>query len=176
MKNVIPTEVQDYLTAGDGLAQASVREQYPNLDEVLNAPATRAAILAYLASDEPYKDPSPGFTINALAFLPGAAAAKESTPIRHLLRHPNPWVRVRAAEYLMAVYYPVHDRNSMLSLFKEMLNDSDEVVRVQAARWVKGTNGAPELEGFLENWLDLARKNKWDKTESFQMILALAKH
>jgi hypothetical protein len=175
MKSEIPSEVQDYLTAGDGLAQASVREQHPNLDDVLNAPATRAAILAYLASDEPFKDPSSGFTINALTFLQGAASAKESAPIHHLQRHPNPWVRVRAAEFLMAVYYPVHDRNSMLTLFKEMLNDTDEVVRVQAARWIKGTNAAPDLEGFLGNWLALARKNKWDKTESFQIIEALAK-
>jgi hypothetical protein len=176
MKNEIPIEVRDYLTAGDGLAQAAVHEQYPNLDQVLNAPTTRSAILRYLSSDEPLTDPSSDLTINALGFLQSAATAKESASIRHLLRHPNPWVRVTTAEYMMAVYYPARDRNSMLTLFKEMLNDTDEVVRVQAARWVKGINAAPDLEGFLENWLALARKNKWDKTESFQMIAALAKH
>lgn len=176
MKNEIPIEVQDYLTAGDGLAQASVREQYPNLDDILNAPATRVALLAYLASDEPLKDAAPGFTIAALAFLQSAASAKESVSIRHLLRHPNSWVRVRAAEYMMAVYYPAHDRSSMLSLFKELLDDPDEVVRVQGARWIKGTGTAQDLQSFLENWLVLARKNKWDGTESFQTIQTLVKH
>lgn len=176
MKSEIPSEVRAYLSAGDGLGQASVREQHPDLDRVLNAPSTRSAIVAYLASEETLKDSDPGFAMNALAFLQSAANAQEAGSIHRLLRHPNPSIRARAAGYMMAVYYPVRDRNAMLSLFKETLNDSDETVRVQTARWIKGTDSAPLLEGFLENWTLLARKNKWDKTESFQIIQSLSKH
>jgi hypothetical protein len=176
MKSEIPSEVRAYLSAGDGLGQASVREQHPDLDRVLDAPSTRSAIIAYLASDEPLKDSDPGFAMNALAFLQGAANAQEVGSIHHLLRHPLPSIRARAAGYMMAVYYPGRDRNGMLSLFKETLNDSDELVRVQTARWIKGTDSAPAMEGFLETWILLAHKNKWDRTESFQIIESLSKH
>ena len=67
---------------GDGLAQAAVKEQYPDLDRVLKAPQTRAAILRYLGSEEPWQDSAAGFTMNALGFLQSDASAKEATVIR----------------------------------------------------------------------------------------------
>ncbi len=170
MLKEIPVEVRDYLTAGDGLAQAAVVEQYPNVRRVLDAPETRAAILRYLAGDGPWKDPAPGFTINALAFLQGAASAKEAPPLHNLMRHSNPWVRLRTYEYMMAVHYPLHDRAAMIKMFEEMMNDADEIVRVQAARWIKGVSAGHEMRGFLQGWMKTATDRKWDKLESFEMI------
>jgi hypothetical protein len=170
MLQEIPVMVRDYLTAGDGLAQAAVQEKYPNVRQTLNAPETREAILRYLASDEPWKDPTPGFTINALGFLQGSASAKEVPSILKLQKHSNAWVRLRANEYMMAVYYPRHDRSSMVSLFQQMLMDTDEVVRVQAARWIKGVNVAPDMRGYLERWMKDAINRKWDTLESFEII------
>jgi hypothetical protein len=175
MLEEIPVEVRDYLTAGDGLAQAAVVEKYPNVQRTLRTPATRAAILRYLASDEPWKDPTPGFTINALAFLQGSASAKEAPTIHGLLRHPNPWVRLRAYEYMMGVYYPASDRAAMITLFEEMIMDTDEINRVQSARWIKGVNAAPEMSGFLQGWIKTAVKRKWDHQESFEIVQGLLK-
>src|SRR5580658_10846937 len=106
--NQIPTEVRDYLTAGDGLAKAAVQEKYPNVETTLRAPATRAAIVQYLGSKEPQQDP-PSLTINALAYLQSGASVKESAILLPLAQHPNAWVRLRVYEYMMAIYYPAHD-------------------------------------------------------------------
>ena len=174
MLDQIPIEVRDYLTANDGLAQAAVKEKYPNLRQTLDAPETRAAIIRYLASREPWADKS-GFTRNVLGFLQNGASEEEAASIRPLLRHPDPWVRLRTYEYLMAIYYPPRDHQAMSNLFQEMLDDSDEIVRVQAARWIKGLNMSSEMHDFLQRWVKLAVERKWDTQESFSLIQALPK-
>ncbi|HYW41453.1 MAG TPA: hypothetical protein VE959_01270 [Bryobacteraceae bacterium] len=166
----IPVEVRDYLTAGDGLAKASVKERYPNVQQTLASHECRAAVLRYLESDEPWKQPNVGFLINALAYLQAAANAKEAPVALKLAGYPNAWVRVRADEYLMGVYYPAGDRASMVKMYERMLNDSDEVVRVQAARWIKGTNAAAEMRGYLQDWISRAAERHWDHQESFTLV------
>jgi hypothetical protein len=168
----IPPDVRDYLTAGDGLAKASVVEAHPNVKQTLKAPATRAAIVAYLGSHEPWNDP-PDLTINALSYLQNGASAKEAEIIEPLLEHPNAWVRLRVYEYLMAIYYPAHDQSAMVNLFQRMLADPDEIVRVQAARWIKGLNLAGDMKGVLQQWTTLAVERKWDREESFTIIQSL---
>jgi len=165
----IPTEVRDYLTAGDGLAKASVIEKYPNVEQTLHDPHVRAAIVEYLGSKEPWQD-EPGFTANALASLAPGASAKEAAIIRPLIKHPNPWVRLRVYEYMMAIHYPVRDQAAMVSLFQQMLVDGDEVVRVQGARWIQGLNLVQEMRPDLEQWMRMASKRKWDHGESFDLI------
>ncbi|HEY3838009.1 MAG TPA: hypothetical protein VGL72_15620 [Bryobacteraceae bacterium] len=165
----IPTEVRDYLTAGDGLAQFAVHEKYPHVEQTLNSAATRTAILEYLGSKEPWQDP-PTLTINAIAFLQTKATAKEAEIIRPLVGHANPWVRLKVHEYMMAVYYPAHDRAAMISLFEEMLGDRDELVRVQAARWIKALNFSGEMHDYLQQWTMRAEQRKWNQQESFGMI------
>ncbi len=166
--------LRDYLTAGDGLAQAAVREKYPDLQHTLDAPETRTAILHYLASREPFRDKS-GLTMNALGFLQSGASEKELAGIRTLTKHSDPWVRVKTYEYQMAIYYPARDRKSMANLFQEMLNDSDEVVRVQSARWIKNLNMSSEMHDFLQSWVKLAIDHKWDMQESFAIVQQLLK-
>ncbi|MFN7993072.1 MAG: HEAT repeat domain-containing protein [Bryobacteraceae bacterium] len=169
----IPVEVRDYLTAGDGLAQAAVEEKYPDVKRILHAPATRAAVVRYLASKEPWADPAPSLTLNALSYLQQGANAKEAAAIHPLIEHPNPWVRLRVYEYMMAVHYPPRDRPAMIDLFQQMLSDPDEVVRVQAARWIKGLNLAQDMRPTLQKWTESAREHNWDTQESYEIIQSL---
>jgi hypothetical protein len=175
MLQEIPAEVREYLTAGDGLGVVSVIESHPNVERTLRTPEVRAAILRYLNSKEPWEDPAPTFTIKALAFLTGAASAKEAPQVRNLLAHPHPWVREKTAEYLMAVYFPANDRSAMTDLFQKMLLDDSEVVRVQAARWVRDFKAAAEMHDFLQKWVGMAAVRHWIGTESFEIVALMAK-
>jgi hypothetical protein len=170
--NQIPTEVRDYPTAGDGLAKAAVQEKYANVETTLLAPARRAAIVQYLGSKEPQQDP-PSLTIDALAYLQRGASVKESATLLPPAQHPNAWVPLRVYEYMMAFHYPVRDEPSMVNLFVKMLADSDEVVRVQAARWIKGLNLAGRMRAALQQWTRQASARKWDQYESFESIQGL---
>ena len=165
----IPIEVRDYLTAGDGLAQFAVHEKYPNVEQTLHSASTRTAILNYLGSKEPWQDPT-SLTINAIALLQTKATERESVIIRPLVGHSNPWVRLRVHEYMMAVYYPAHAHGAMIEMMKEMLADHDEVVRVQAARWIKALNFGAEMREFLEQWRTRATQQKWNSQESYGII------
>lgn len=170
----IPAEVRQYLTAGDALGQASVEEKYPNIQKTLQAPEVRQAILRYLNSKEVWDAP-PGFAVNALAFLVGGANAKELPLVRNLVVHPQPWIRVRAAQYLMAVYYPARDRAAMTDLFEKMLLDEDEVVRLQAARWIRDFKTGADMKPYLEKWAGIAALRGWTGTESFGIVALMLK-
>src|SRR5207342_3196081 len=74
----IPVAVQEYLSTNDGLGRAAVEQQHPNVKAVLNAPETRKALLAYLASDDPWVTPSPGFAMNTLTFVLSGASQDET--------------------------------------------------------------------------------------------------
>ena len=165
----IPQEVQEYLTAGDGLGRKAVEAQHPDVKRKLQSPETREKLMAYLASEEPWKD-APGFTINALGVVQTGAKAGEAETIRPLLLHPEGMVRGKAYEFLMAIYYPAGERGSMLTLFQSMLMDSDGMVRAQGAQFIKGMKGQAELKPFLERWLKLAPARGWDKHESFENV------
>lgn len=166
----IPQEVREYLNAGDGLGQFAVRERHPNLNRTLEAADTRAALLRYLGSDEPWQEPAPGFVMSAVAFLQGKASAAELPTIEKLRGYNNPWVRVRVADYAMGVYFPAQNRIAMVQLWERMLNDADEIVRVHAARYVQSLKAAPAMRPFLETWQQTARQKKWDAAESYQLI------
>ena len=169
MIDEIPVEVRDYLTAGDGLAQAAVIERYPDVRRSLESPDVRAAILRYLASGG-WRDP--GFAINALAYLQGGASAKEVPAVRDLMTHRIPGSASEPVSICVGVYYPAQDRVSMVSLFETMLNDKDEIVRVQGARWIRDFKAAPEMQSTLQNWLKIAAQRKWDGARAFRSSIA----
>jgi len=173
MLDEIPVEVRAYLSAGDSIGHLEVTQKYPNVERTLASPEVRAAILRYLRSDEAWKEPNPGFMIGALTFLQGAASAKELPAVQGFVVHRNPWVRVRAYEYMMAVYYPAGDSASMVKMFEKMLVDPDEVVRVQAARWIQGVGVVAAMRGYLQNWIQRAPERMWDHQESFTIIQEL---
>jgi hypothetical protein len=172
----IPIEVRQYLAASESLARAGVQEKYPGVKNTLQAPATRHAIVRYLASKEPWADPAPDLIMNALSFLLQGANAKELEAIHALIEYPNPWVRIRLCEYMMAIYYPAHDQAAMAGLFRQMLADPDEIVRVRAARWIKALNLASGMRPALEEWSQSAREHKWEGAESYQIIQGLLGH
>lgn len=171
----IPAEVREYLTAGDGLGQIAVEEAHPDVKRTLADPRTRVAILNYLATDKPWQEPSPGFIINALAFLQGGAAAGEIPVIRPYLLHPIAVVRLRAYEFLLSVYFPTQAREPLLLLLQNMLLDPDDVVRAQAVRYAQRANAVGELKEFLKRWYKLAPSRRWDATESFDLVGPLIK-
>jgi hypothetical protein len=168
----VPKDVQEYLTAGDSLARKSVEEKHPNIRKKLESPETRAALLRYLASNEPWEEAHPGAVINALGVIQPGASASEAVHLRPLLMHPVGAVRLGAYDFLMAVYYP-DDRGSVLTLLQAMLLDADDSVRAQGAQYVKGIKGQPELGPFLERWLKLAVARGWSNQESFEMVQRL---
>ncbi len=168
----IPIEVRDYLTAGDGLGMVAVHEQYPHVDQVLRAPSTRVALLNYLASQEPWHDP-PGLTIGALVLLKNGASAAESQQLLHLLEHPIGLVRLRLYQYLVQIYYPSRNMPPMIAIFQKMLADPDEVVRVQAARWIQGFKLGAQMRPTLEQWTIIAAERKWNHGESYDIIQGL---
>lgn len=169
----IPAEVREFLTAGDGLARKAVQEQHPDIKERLRSPEIRAKLMHYLASDEPWRDPEPGFTINALGVVQEGAQARETAGIRPLLMHPEGMVRLGAYQFLMAVYYPAGERGSMMTLFQSMLLDPDAMVRAQGAQFIKGMQAQAEMRPFLERWAKLAPSRGWDKDDGFEAVRRL---
>jgi hypothetical protein len=166
----IPLEVREYLTAGDGLGQIAVQEAHPDVKQTLNDPRTRAAILRYLATDEPWQEPPPSFLINALGFLQSGAMATEIPVVRPYLLHSTAVVRLRAYEFLLGVYFRDPARPPLLLTLQAMLMDRDDVVRAQGARYVKRANAVGELKEFLRRWHTLAPSRGWQTTESYELV------
>ena len=150
----IPVEVQEYLSAGDGLGQVAVEEAHPNVKATLNAPQTRQALLRYLASDDPWATKSPGFAVNALTFVLSGATRAESGFVRPLVLHPQPEVRVRAYNFLVAV--AAEDRSALIVLLQSMLLDSHDMVRSAGARHIARTQSGAELKTFLTRWMKVS--------------------
>jgi hypothetical protein len=169
----IPTEVREYLTAGDGLARKAVQAQHPDIKEKLQSPEMRVKLLQYLAGEEPWQDADPGLAINALGVVQTGAKAEETASIRPLLMHREGMVRLGAYQFLMAVYYPAGERGSMLTLFQAMLLDPEAMVRAQAAQFIRGLKMHAPLKPFLERWVKLAPARGWDKDDSFEVVRSM---
>jgi hypothetical protein len=170
----LPPDVREYLTAGDALGMVAVEEKYPDIRKKLRSPEIRAALLRYLASDEPWQEPNPGPIIGALRVVRETPTAAEIPLLRPLLMHPEPAVRQPVYEYMMSVYYP-SQRESVHTLLQSMLLDGHDSVRAQAANYIKGLKTPEELRPFLNRWLALAAKRGWNKQESFEIVQGLVK-
>ena len=171
----LPADIKEYLSAGDGLGRKAAEANHPGLQKKLESAETRAAILKYLASDDPWHESNPGIVINALGLIQKGASASEIPLVRPLVLHPEGMVRLGAYDFLFAVYYPAGDRASMINLLQSMLLDSHDMVRSQAAQYVKGLKVPAELKPFLERWIKLAPARGWQKQESFELIERLLK-
>jgi hypothetical protein len=166
----IPPEVREYLSTKDALFRAHVVQRYPVLDQVLNSPATRKALLDWLASDAAWNPTISSFTSNCLEFLRVGAAEGEAQTVRAFLLHPDPYVRLRAYEFLLTLYFPDKNREAMLLLLQGMLSDNDDVVRAQAASYIERADAVSELKDFLQQWYKSAPLRGWARTESFELI------
>jgi hypothetical protein len=148
----IPIEVREYLSTNDSLVRAQISQRYPNLSDILDSPSTRAAVLAWLGSNEAWEDSLIHFTINSLKYMQGKASTDESQTIRAFLLHPHPQVRLAAYENLLTLYFPDKNPEALMQLLQNMLSDNDEMLRVEAAHYVKQSGVAAELKGFLQRW------------------------
>jgi hypothetical protein len=168
----IPVEVREYLSTGDGLGRAAVEQRYPKVKIVLNLPETRRALLEYLASDDPWLTPSPGFAMSTLTFVLSGAVQEETRFVRPLVLHPVAEVRLRAYTFLAQA--AMQDRVAQVELFEAMVMDSDDMVRSTGARLIEQTKTVPELRPLLERWLKVATARGWSG-ESKELIERLVK-
>jgi ADP-ribosylglycohydrolase len=166
----IPAEVREYLSTSDSLYRAQVVQRYPDLQQTLNDPATRKAILDWLTSDEAWEPSLSSFTSNSLALLRVGAAQEEAQIVRSFLLHPDPWVRLSAYDFLLTLYFPDRNREAMFLLLHGMLSDNDDMVRAQAARYIERADAVDELRDFLQRWYKEAPGRGWADTESFELV------
>jgi hypothetical protein len=166
----IPAEVREYLASNDSLLRAELSRRYPDLNQTLNDPSTRSAVLAWLAGNEAWQDDLIHFTINCLKYLQGKASSDESQVVRSFLLHPNPHVRLAAYENLLTLYFPDKNPEALLQLLQNMFSDSDETIRVEAARYARQSGVVPELKGFLQRWRKLAVTQGWENFESVELV------
>src|SRR5258706_6947555 len=112
----IPAEVREYLASNDSLLRADLARRYRNLNETLNDPNTRSAVLAWLITNEAFDEASVHFTINCLKYLQGKASSDESQTVRTFLLHPSPHVRLAAYENLLTLYFPDKNPEALMQL------------------------------------------------------------
>lgn len=158
----IPPEVYEYLSTGDRLGQVAVEEAHPNVKETLNAPQTRQALLHYLAGDDPWTTPSPGFAVNAITFLMSGAKAEEAPFVRPLVMHRQPEVRVRAYDFLVVL--AATDRAALLILLQTMLLDPNDMIRSAGMRHIRRTGTQGDLAPFLERWSKMGIAGRNDES------------
>ena len=166
----ITVEVREYLSRKDSLFRAEVAQRYPHLEQTLNDPKTRTALLDWLASDAAWDPAVSGFTDNCLEFLRVGADAGESQIVRAFLLHTNPYIRLHTYDFLLTLYFPDRNREAMLLLFQSMLSDNDDMVRTQATSYIEHAGAVSELKDFLQQWHKSAPHRGWAGTESFELI------
>ena len=166
----IPQEAREYLSAGDGLGQASVQQRHPNIQETLGAPATRAAIVAWLAHGETATPPNAGFVTRCLQYLGPKAAPHEAHVVRRFLLHSSASVRTAAYEFFIALYFPDRNREALYMLLNTMMIDPDDGVRAQAVRYIERAGATEELRPFLTQWRAGAYQSGWGRTSAYELV------
>src|SRR5262245_11175162 len=141
----IPQAIVEYLSTGDGVRLAELRQQYPELPQQLRDPAVRRNLLALLDSPAVRADPDSDWTAALLRFLRTDASPAESPLVRPFLTATSPMTRLRAFEFLVFAHFGDQDRTQLLTLLKQMLMDPDDMVRAQAAEYVQRAGATQEL-------------------------------
>jgi hypothetical protein len=171
----IPVAVREFLTSKDSMFRVSVVQRHPDLQQLLESPETRAALMEWLGSEEAWEPKSSIFTANVLEFLQASAAVEDAPVVKPFVLHPYAQVRRTAYEFLLALYYPDKNREAMFLLLSGMLSDADDQVRLVAASFIKGVGVVDELRSFLERWQKTAAAAGWEKTQSYEQIGRLLK-
>ena len=169
----IPTEVKAYLATNDVLFREQLRQRYPNLEQLLGAPQTRKAILDWLASEEAWDDAAAQFVMRCLEFLQNGATEEEASTVKTFLMHPDAFVRLRAFEFLLALYFPDKNREAMFLLLHGMLFDPENAVRISGAEYIDRANAVAELREFLQRWSKVAASRGWENTDSYELVQQL---
>jgi len=165
----IPQEAREYLSAGDGLGRASVQQRHPNVQETLGLPATRAAIVAWLADDEAAAPSNAGFATRCLQHLGPKAAPHEAPVVRRFLLHTSASVRTVAYEFFIVLYFPDKNREALYMLLNTMVVDPEDAVRAQAMRYIERADAIEELRPFLTLWRARAYQSGWGGTSAYEL-------
>lgn len=169
----IPQEVKEYLISHNILLREQVKQRYPNIDQVMADPETEKTILSWLASQDAWEESKAELVMRCLEFLQERANEQHAPTVKTFLLHSNPFIRLRAFEFLLSLYFPDKNREAMFLLLHNMLFDPDNTVRNSAAAYIERVNAVPELREFLERWLKVAPSRGWDNSESFERIQQL---
>src|SRR5262245_26146075 len=169
----IPTEVKAYLISHNVLTREQLRQRYPNLDQLLSAPQTRKTILEWLASEVAWDESNAEFVMRCLEFLQDGATEDEASVVKTFLLHPNAYVRLRAFEFLLTLYFPDKNREALFLLLHSMLFDSADAVRKSGAAYIDRANAVTEMREFLQRWIKVAASRGWENTDSFELVQQL---
>jgi hypothetical protein len=166
----IPEDVKAYLVSHNVLAREQLHQQYPNLEQLMGDPQTRKTILDWLASEEAWADSSAVLAMRCLEFLQNGATEDEAPIVKTFLLHSNTFVRLRAFEFLLTLYFPDKNREAMFILLHSMLFDPDDTVRVSGVSYIERANAIGELKEFLQRWIKVAASRGWENTQSYELI------
>lgn len=165
----LPTPVLQYLSTRDSMVRAQLNQQYPDLQQRLNDPSTRAEILKWLGSEAAWDPAALPLVLNSIEILVGGPL-EEAQVVRPFVLHPDPFVRIAAFEFLLGLYFPDKNPDALLMVFQNMLSDKSDKVRSLAAHYIENINVAGELKEFLERWYKNAKSLGWEATASFERI------
>ncbi len=98
------------------------------------------------------------------------AQESEAAAVKPFLMHPDSFVRLKAYEFLLTLYFPDRNREAMFLLFNGMLSDREDQIRAQAARYIQRANAVADLKDFLSRWLKQASRQGWETTESYELV------
>jgi hypothetical protein len=165
----IPAHVLEYLSSRDSMVKAQIAGEHPELQQQLSDPSTRAAILKWLGSEAAWEPTALGLLLNCLRFLQGGTV-EEAAIVRPFVLHADPFVRIAAFEFLLALYYPNKNPEALLLIFQNMLSDQNDKVRSLAAHYIETISVGGEMKEFLERWYKNAKNLGWGGTESVERI------
>jgi hypothetical protein len=170
----LPDEIRAYLVIrADARMLASLRERHPDLEERMNSPDTRRALVSWLGGDEARAQEHAPLTAAALKFLYSARDDEEAAVVTALLEHPSALVRLRSFEALLIPLFADRQIERLKPLLRTMLADADDLVRSAGARYMERSGTADDLRPFLEAWRTAAPARGWESTESFELVTRL---
>jgi hypothetical protein len=169
----LPEAVKAYLTSHNILLREQVKQRYPNIDQVMADPETEKTILSWLVSQDAWAVSNAELVMRCLEFLQERASEQQAPIVKTFLLHTSAFVRLRAFEFLLMLYFPDKNREAMFLLLHTMLLDPDNTVRNSAAAYIERANAVPELRDFLQQWLRAAASRGWDKSESYERVQQL---
>lgn len=169
----LPEAVKAYLTSHNILLREQVKQRYPNIDQVMADPDTEKTILSWLESQVAWEEANAELVMRCLEFLQQRANERHAPVVKTFLLHSSSFVRLRAFEFLLMLYFPDKNREAMFLLLHTMLLDPDDTVRNSAAAYIERANAVPELRDFLQQWLRTAPTRGWENSESFERIQQL---
>lgn len=146
-------ELREYIASDESMTRVTVLERHPGLAQRLKTPETRRELLAWLETDEAWAPGQAGFTGKVLQFLRDAADPGEAPAIRPFLLHEDAFVRLRAHEFMLTLYFPDRNRDALLAVIQQMLVDPAEPVRAAGVRYLERAGAGPEFTPFLRRWV-----------------------